>query len=117
MIRDAKVLHGARFRVYDPPLPLELHPLAGGPLRDATDIHTSGHSFMDFDAQKVELGPAGNIILSHVEIGEEQTDLQSGRKYNPIETKVLAIIDPDGHLRAETVYVDLPLVTPPPRLD
>ena len=104
MSMEAQPLPGKRIRVYDPPLPLEHHPsAAGGPRPDGGVAYT----FIDFDAQKIDVGLDGTISLTRVEVGEERTDFQTGKPYRPVTTTVVALIDPDGHLRAETIDVAL----------
>jgi hypothetical protein len=106
---DQKHLAGTRIRVYDPPLPLYAHPLAGGPINpDPTDVENRGprYSFRDFDASKVEIGPDGSMTLSRIEETGEELDIKTGRKMQGYRVTLLAIIDADGHLRAETIHVD-----------
>ena len=104
---EQRHLTGTVIRVYDPPLPLEDHQLAGG--------EVGGHTFRDFDATKVDIAPDGTMTLSRIRsLGMKRDLARGGQEYESFEASLLAVIDADGHLRAETIHLADPDA---PRLD
>jgi len=68
--------------------------------------HTDG-SYRDFEPSKVEVGPDGSLSLTLIEqTGERRLDAKGGQMMDEYRVTLLAIIGPDGRLRAETVDVD-----------
>ena len=88
---EQKHLTGSVVRVYDPPLPI-------GP--------ADGPGFRDFDATKVEIAPDGTMTLSKIEQTGEELDVRSGRMMQGYKATLLAVVDADGHLRAETIILE-----------
>lgn len=89
---DIRPIVGTVFRIYDPPRPLDA---------------AQAEAFRDFDATKIELNADGSIVLIKTELVEEKPDLRPdaplGQKVQAWSTYILAIINTDGHLRAETI--------------
>lgn len=95
---EQKPLKGKVIRVYDPPLPLDnpAHQIAA-------EIGGVAYGFRDFPAQKVEVAPDGTMTLTQIEELGEELDIKSGRKMMGYKQTLLAVIDADGHLRAESI--------------
>lgn len=94
---DQRPIAGKLIRVYDPPLPLDES--------EAARQGVTGY-FRDFDATKVDVAPDGTMTLSKIESTGEEVDFQSGRKVQGFRATLLAVIAPNGRIRAETVDVE-----------
>lgn len=86
---DPKQLPGKVIRVYDPPRPIE----AG---------------YRDFDATKVEFANDGTMTLTKLEDTGEELDVRSGKMMRGYKQTLLAVVDVDGHLRAESIDLAQP---------
>lgn len=81
-------------RVYDPPADIA----PGG----------EGQGFRDFPAFKIDFTPGGDMVLYGMKYYGRKVDLKTGREYDDARQTILAVVDPNGHLRAETVQVEKP---------
>lgn len=93
----AKVADNVIFRIYDPPRPL------GGTPGDWAVAAT----FRDFKIASVDFGADGTMVLHSVLKIGEMPDLSAGAEFGAkIEEwshLISAVIDSDGHLRAESI--------------
>ncbi len=90
----AQPAKGIVFRVYDPP-----KPLVDG---------EAGHR--DFEVTKIDVWNDGSIVLSRtIKIGEKpdlRPEARLGDKVEEWLTIIAAVIDHDGHLRAESIFTE-----------
>lgn len=62
--------------------------------------------FVDFDATKIDISPDGSMILTRITAsGESRLNPITGKLEEGVEVRILAVIGPDGRVRAETVDV------------
>jgi hypothetical protein len=64
----------------------------------------------DYDASKIDLGADGSLVLTKLTKVGSRPDLQRGGMQEEWESRILAIIGPDGRVRAETIDEAGPLV-------
>lgn len=91
----AKVADNVIFRVYDPP-------------KDIAEGAT-GQGFRDFKIASVDFGADGTMVLhSVIKIGEApdlRADAPLGARIEEWSHLIAAVIDTNGHLRAESILV------------
>src|ERR1035437_6796146 len=83
-----------RVRVYH----REMVPEGGG--------FVTGGGYTDFDAQKIEVASDGSMILHRITPGGDRLNPKTGKFEQGFEVRILAVIGPDGAVRAETVEVE-----------
>jgi hypothetical protein len=94
---EQQPIAGKVIRVYDPPKPLE------DPAGRVDEVGGVAYGFRDFPAQKVDIAPDGTMTLTQIEATGEELDIKTGRKMQGYRQTLLAVIDADGHLRAESI--------------
>lgn len=94
------------FRVYSPPRPLL--PEEGGfwsPVGKPDVLHV----FRDWKIQKVDFQVDGTMVLHSLVLVDSQPDLrpdaQFGDKIESWMELIAAVIDPSGHVRAESIVI------------
>ena len=89
----ARVAENVVFRVYDPPADIA---------RDGV-----GQGFRDFKIASVDFGPDGTMVLHSVIKVSDEPDLRPdapfGARIEGWSHTIAAVIDANGHLRAESI--------------
>lgn len=91
------------FRVYHPPLPLEATDSDGG--RPAIEWRGEKFFYRDFVVQRVEFTQEGSMMLHSQHLVERKPDLERGGLVEAWMAIIAAVIDHEGHLRAESVVL------------
>lgn len=80
------------------------------PLRSVIRVHLDTGP-VDYDATKLDIGPDGSMSITKLEMVDEKPDLRPGAKIGDKvqgwKQTLLAVVGPDGKLRAETVSLEL----------